>query len=190
VSQPADNQVRAAVVTRAVAIWLPIAVAITGVSATVYGVAQQSLRLMADEQPTALALRTAARLNSGMSPSEAQSTAQVDMATSLDPFVLVFDADRQLVSATATVHGRPPDYPTGVFDTVRTRGQDRVTWQPEPGVRAATVAVAWNGGFVVGGSSLTLTEETIDRIGPLVIVGWSATLVLVAAVATCAAVVL
>ena len=30
----------------------------------------------------------------------------------------------------------------GVFDTVRARGEDRVTWQPENGVRNATVVVA------------------------------------------------
>ena len=151
VTQATDNQVRVAILTCSIAIWLPIAVAITGLSVTVYGVAQQSLRLMADEQAAALALRTAARLNSGVSPSEAEPTSQVDIATSLDPFVLVFNADRQLLSATATLRSQPPDYPTGVFDTLRTRAQDRVTWQPEAGIRDATVAVPWNGGFVVGG---------------------------------------
>jgi hypothetical protein len=51
----------------------------------------------------------------------------------------------------------------GVFDTVRARGKDRATWQPENGVRSATVAVRWHGGFVVAGRSLRLTEQHVEQ---------------------------
>jgi hypothetical protein len=77
---------------------------------------------------------------------------QVDLATSLDPFVLVFDADGQLLASSMLLRGRMPDYPAGVLDTVRRRGEDRVTWQPESGVRDATVAVPWQCGL--GSSSV------------------------------------
>jgi hypothetical protein len=62
-----------------------------------------------------------------------------------------------------------------------------VTWQPEPGVREATVAVGWRRGFVVAGRSLQLTEQHIDQVGLIVGMGWLATLVLVAGAALLAA---
>ena len=172
-----------ALLTRAIAIWVPIAVATTGVAAIVYGAVQQNLRLTADDQPVALALRTAAQLDAGTPPTAAVPAGQVDLATTLDPFVLIFDDTGQLVASSATLHGRGVIYPTGVLDTVRTRGENRVTWQPEPGVRAATVAVPWDGGFVVAGRSLRLTEQHIDQVGLVVAAGWMATLVLVAGAA-------
>jgi hypothetical protein len=152
-----------------------------------YGAMQQNLRLTADDQQVALALRTAARLDAGRSPTEAMPADQVDLAATLDPFVLVFDDTGQLVASSATLHGQAVKYPTGVFETVRARGQNRVTWQPEPGVRGATVAVPWRGGFVVAGRSLRLTEQHIDQVGGLVAAGWLATLVLVGVAALLAA---
>lgn len=173
----------AAVLIRAVAIWLPIAVATTGLAGIVYGALQQSLRATADDPQVALVLRTAARLDAGMPPATAVPADQIDMANSLDPFALVFDDAGRLLASSATLHNQAPTFPTGVFDTVRLRGENRVTWQPEAGVRSATVAVAWRGGYVVAGRSLRLTEQHIDQIGLLVGVGWLATLLLIAGAA-------
>jgi hypothetical protein len=168
---------------RAIAIWLPIAAAVTGLAAIVYGAAQQTLRLTADDPQVALAQRTAARLEAGIAPAGALPAEQVDLAGSLEPFVLIFDATGHLLATSATLHSQVPDYPMGVFDTVRARGEDRVTWQPERGVRNATVALAWRGGFVVAGRSLRLTEQHIDQIGLVVGAGWLATMALVAVAA-------
>jgi hypothetical protein len=176
----------AAVVWRALAIWLPIAAATTGLAGIVYVTAQQSLRLGFDDPQIALARRTAARLNAGAAPASAVPE-QADLATSLDPFVLVLDADGRLLASSVLLRGQMPNYPAAVFDTVRRRGEDRVTWQPESGVREATVAVPWHGGFVVAGSSLELTEQHINQLGLLVGAGWVATLGLVAVTALLAA---
>jgi len=175
-----------AVLTRAVAIWLPIAAATTGLALIVYGAVQQNLRLTADDPQVALARRTAAQLDAGTPPSAAVPAERVDLARSLDPFVLVFDANGQVLASSATLHSQVPDYPVGVFDTVRARGEDRVTWQPEKNVRNATVAISWQGGFVVAGRSLRLTEQHIDQIGLVVGAGWLATLTLVTAAAVLA----
>ncbi|HEV7662386.1 MAG TPA: hypothetical protein VGQ62_02530 [Chloroflexota bacterium] len=172
---------------RAIAIWLPIAAATTALAVLVYAAAQQNLRLSTDDPQIALAQRTAARLDAGTPPLVAVPPDQVDLARSLDPFVLVFDATGQLLASSATLHGQVPDYPRGVFDTVRSRGEDRVTWQPENGIREGTVAVAWRGGFVVAGRSLQLTEQHVDQLGRLVVAGWLAALVLVGAAALLAA---
>jgi hypothetical protein len=171
-----------AVVWRALAIWVPIAAATTGLAALVYVTAQQNLRLGADDPQIALARQTAARLDGGAAPASVVPE-QVDLATSLDPFVLVLDADGRLLASSVLLHGQMPNYPEGVFASVRRHGEDRVTWQPESGVREATVAVPWHGGFVVAGRSLELTEQHIDQLGVLVGTGWLATLGLVAVAA-------
>jgi hypothetical protein len=152
----------------------------------IYGAAQQNLRLTADDPQIALAQRTVARLDAGTAPADAVPAEQVDLARSLDPFVQVFDPNGHVLASSATLHGQVPNYPTGVFDTVRARGEDRVTWQPESDVRSATVAVAWQGGFVVAGRSLRLTEQHVDQIGRVVGAGWLATLTLVAVAAVLA----
>lgn len=171
------------VLARAVAIWFPIAAAATGLALLVYGAAQQGLRQQADDPQVALAENAAARLDAGVGPASVAGAERVELERSLDPFVLVFDPSGQLLAASATLHGQPPDYPGGVFGTVRARGQDHVTWQPEPGVRSATVAVAWQGGFVVAGRSLRLTEQHEDLIGMIVAFGWLVTMALVAGAA-------
>jgi hypothetical protein len=172
----------AAVFWRALAIWLPIAAATTGLAGIVYLTAQQSMRLGFDDPQIALARRTADRLNSGAAPASLVPE-QAELATSLDPFVLVLDADGRLLASSVVLHGQMPNYPAGVFDTARRRGEDRVTWQPESGVREATVAVPWHGGFVVTGRSLELTERHVDQLAVLVGAGWLATLGLVAVAA-------
>jgi hypothetical protein len=176
----------ATVVWRALAIWLPIAAATTGLAGMVYVTEQQSLRLGFDDPQVALARRTAARLDGGAAPASVVPE-QVDLASSLDPLVLVLDDDGRLLASSVLLHGQLPNYPAGVLDTVRRRGEDRVTWQPESGLRDATVAVPWHGGFVVTGRSLELTEQHIDQVGQLVGAGWVATLGLVAVAAVLAA---
>jgi len=168
------------VAARAAAIWLPLAAACTGLAVLTYGAIQQDLRLSADDPQVALARATSERLDAGTPPGDVVPREQHDLAQSLDPFVLVYDASGHLLASTATLHGKPVDYPAGVFEVTRSRGENRVTWQPEPGVRTATVARQWQGGYVVSGRSLLLTEEHIDQIGRLSFVGWLGTLVLVA----------
>jgi hypothetical protein len=177
------------VLRRAVSVWLPIAAGVSGLALIVYVAIQQDLRLTADDAPIALAHSTAARLDDGVLPADALPAERVDLTDSLEPFVLVFDTDGHLVASSATLNSNRVDYPGGVFDTVRMRGEDRVTWQPISGVRDATVAIAWRNGFVVAGRSLRLTEGHIDQIGRMVAAAWVFTLFVVAAASLLVAVV-
>jgi hypothetical protein len=65
------------------------------------------------------------------------------------------------------------------LDYVRTHGQDRVTWQPEPGVRIAAVVVRYQGaqpGFVLAGRSLREVEVREDNAELIAGVAWIFTL--------------
>jgi hypothetical protein len=71
----------------------------------------------------------------------------------------------------------------GIFDYVKKNGQDRVTWQPEPGMRLATVVVPYEKGFVMAGRSLTEVEKResqVENLCGLALLGtWAATLIVI-----------
>ena len=76
-------------------------------------------------------------------------------------------------------HGQPPSLPGGVLDYVRQRGEDRLSWQPEPGTRYAAVVervTAAQPGFVLVARSLRETERRIGVVQSLALVGWLALL--------------
>jgi hypothetical protein len=156
-------------------VWLPTAVAVTGLTAMVYGAVQQDLRQGANDPQVQMAEDAAARLNAGVAPSAVVPVDATELTDSLRPFVMVFDRTTRLVASSATLNGQAPLFPPGVFDAVR-GGQDRVTWQPAQGVRSAVVVQPWQGGFVVVGRSLRLVEERVDRIFLLIGVIWMCTL--------------
>ncbi len=164
----------------ALVLYLPPAAAATGLALLAYLVAQQSLRLSADDVPAALAESTVSQLDRGVAPDQALQPDRIELTHSLSPFVLVFDASGQLVTSSATLEGQSPRYPLGALESASARGENRVTWQPEAGVRLATVARPWSGGFVVAGQSLRLTEQHIDTIGALCVAGWLTTQALIA----------
>jgi hypothetical protein len=62
------------------------------------------------------------------------------------------------------------------------QGENRVTWQPEPGVRIAAVVASYSGtqsGFVMAGRSLRETERRVDQLGELIGAAWLAGMVAV-----------
>jgi hypothetical protein len=84
----------------------------------------------------------------------------VNVASSLAPFVIIFDGKDRVVASSATLDGRTPQLPPGVFDAARASGEDRVTWQPQAGVRLAAVVVpVAGGGSVLAGRSLREVER-------------------------------
>ena len=91
---------------------------------------------------------------------------------------MVYGPDRKQLAGSARLDGKVVEYPTSVLDNAPAGGRrDEVTWQPRPGVRAATVVVGFKGGWVVAGRSLRLVEEREDLVGRLAIAGWLAALV-------------
>lgn len=72
----------------------------------------------------------------------------------------------------------------GVLDYMRQHGEERVTWQPEKGVRMATVVVRYDKGFVLAGRSMREVEIRISNIekisGIAMLAIWAATLFIIA----------
>lgn len=159
---------------RAAALFLPAAIVATGLAGLVYVVARQDLRTSANDPQEELATDAAPALNGGARPGSVALGPTVELATSLAPFIVIYDPAGTVLATNGSLDGGPPMIPSGVLATARANGRDAVTWQPRPGVRIATVTVSWTGGTVMAGRSLRLVEEREAALGLLVGVGWLA----------------
>ena len=145
----------------------------TFVAATAYLVPQQVLRMSANDPQIQLAEDAASRLSSGEDADHVIPERHVDMATSLSPFVIVYDNSGRPLASSATLGGKVPTPPRGVFDFARANREDTVTWQPRPDVHIASVITRSASGFVVAGRSMREVEYREARVFKLAAVGWS-----------------
>ncbi|MCC2630632.1 MAG: hypothetical protein K0S38_441 [Candidatus Paceibacter sp.] len=155
--------------------WLPFAIIATTMAALVYIAAQQSFRMNANDPQINLAEDGATLLAQGQPPEIFGTNANTDMARSLVPFLLIYDDTGKVVSGTASLNGKIPTPPIGVFDEARRIGEHRLTWQPAPGVRIASVIVHYDGakpGFILAGRSLREVEKRINIIMFYVFIAW------------------
>ncbi len=145
--------------------WFLIAIIISGLCGIFYAIIQQDMRSNADDPQIQLAEDAAAQLASGQQVQTVVPAQKVDMATSLAPYIIIFDNTGKPIASSAQLNGQTPTIPSGVFDSVRQNGEDRITWQPQPGVRSAIVVTQFKGansGFVVAGRSLREVEIRED----------------------------
>jgi hypothetical protein len=166
---------------RALALFLPLAVLATTACGLIYAEVQQDLRSGANDPQFQVAEDAAARLNAGEPPaSVVDSVGSVDLATSLAPFVIVFDTNHAQLAIDATLDGGPPAPPAGVLDAARPGSPNAISWQPRDGVRIAAVVVAWNRGTVLAGRSLVRVEQQESNAELIAAAAWLATLAAVA----------
>jgi hypothetical protein len=155
-------------------VWVPLAVLVTVMCGLVYMAGLQQFRSSANDPAVQLAQDGVAALAAGEQP-VFPSTQVVDLKRSVAPFVVVFDESGKALRGTAVLDGGAPVPPKGVFAYARTNGEDRFTWQPEPGVRLATVLThnaGSGGGFVLAGRSLREVERRIDDLFGIVVAAW------------------
>ena len=103
----------------------------------------------------------------------------IDVGKSLAPFVIVY-SDTGAVASSGLLYGKVPPLLAGVLEYTRRRGQDRITWQPENGVRVAAVVARFQGanaGFVLAGRSLREVEKRETQTELAAGAAWVATLV-------------
>jgi len=159
--------------------WIPLAAVATALCLFVYLAVQQSMRWGANDPQIQMAEDAAAALASGGTPESMLPAARVDISTSLASFMVIYDNTGKPLASSALLNGEMPVLPAGVFDYVRQKGEDRVSWQPQPGVRMAIVVVPISGGqagFVMAGRSLREVEKRVDQLGQITLIAWLATL--------------
>jgi len=173
--------------TRPAAVFVAIAAVATILIGGGYGVAQQAARQAADHPQMEMARDAASRLAAGASPNSVLPKEAVDLARntplSKDPYLIVVDRGGKVLASSVTLGGVQPLPPGGVFDYVRSHGEDTVTWQPAPGVRSAIVVDSWEQGFVVAGRSLEDTENLESNLQLWAIGGWIATMLVLGGLA-------
>jgi hypothetical protein len=160
--------------------WILMAVIITGLSGLIYVAVQQDIRYAADDPQIQMAEDTAAKLADDQQVQNVVPSEKIDIAKSLAPYIIVFDTTGKPIASSALLNGQIPTIPPGVFDYVRQHGEDRITWQPQPGVRSAIVVTQFQGpnsGFVLAGRSLREVEIREDDILKIVLSGWIVILV-------------
>ena len=142
--------------------WLPFAVVGTAAVVLIYVGIQQDMRQTANDPQIRMAEDGAAALKNGSSTKSVIFPGSVDLSTSLDPFMIILNDAGEVLASSASLNGSTPTLPKGVLDTARTKGENRLTWQPQDGVRLATIVTYQDGkqpGFVVVGRSLREVEK-------------------------------
>jgi hypothetical protein len=159
--------------------WLPLAVVTTLLCGLVYLAVQQSLRWGANDPQIQIAEDAAAALAAGGTPESVLPTARVEISSSLAPFMVLYSDTGQPLASSGLLHGAAPLLPPGIFTYTRQNSEDRVSWQPEAGVRVAAVVVAYSGaqpGFVLAGRSLREVEKRESQVEQITGIVWLATL--------------
>ena len=150
---------------------------------TIYIVVQQQLRMVANDPQIQLAEDGAALLASGTGPGSI-ATGNVIIGKSLAPFVIVYDKSGHVVAGNGYLDGRVPTIPFGVLQAANNKQYNAVTWQPQDGIRIATVNVKAGDYYVLSGRSLAEVEAREQSalqgtmaglLGALLIIsGWNA----------------
>ena len=159
---------------RALRLWLPISAAVTVICAVVYAETQQQLRENANDPQIQMAEDAAQSLAHGTPAASLVPTTTVDIATSLAPFLIVYDRSGAVIASSAALDGLTLRVPSGVLSSARATGDDRVTWEPRAGVRIAAVVVPYPGGAVLAGRSLRDVEVRESDALAIAAAGWLA----------------
>lgn len=159
----------------------PWFVAITLLSGMFFLLAQQIVRIGANESVVQLAEDLARRISQDTTLPQEFPPQKIEFSKSLATFLYLFDANKALVGTTASLNNGTAIIPTGVLQKAHDKGENRVTWQPSKGVRIALVATYFKGkseGYIAVGRNLREAERLIDTLFTLAGIGWATTLLL------------
>jgi hypothetical protein len=162
--------------------WLPFAIVSTILFITIYTVAQQSIRQNANDPQIQLAQDYSNALEKGTGPALIANPTSFDISKTLDNFVIIVDSSNNIIASDAQIGSSQPVPPKGVFDYAGKHDDNRLTWQPQNGVRLAIVVkkYEYNGttGYIVVGRNMQEVEKREDSIEKLVCAALFSTLVL------------
>jgi len=158
-------------------VWLSFAVVVTASCALAYISVQQVLRSGLNDPQIQMAGDSAYALNNGAAIEAVVPVEKVEMSRSLAPFIVIYDNQGKPVASSGLLNGQMPDYPKGALDVSRQSGENRVSWQPNPTVRVASVVVPYNNGFVMAGRNMREVEQREQNAGRLAGVVWILTMI-------------
>jgi hypothetical protein len=166
--------------------FLTAAIIITILAMFSYVAVQQDLRQTANDPQIQIAEDAADSISSGEAlPYEMPTSTRADLSKTLVTVAMIFDDAGNPVYTSAQLDGGTPIPPKGVFEATRNKGENRITWQPKPGVRLAAVVTrigrGSHTGFVLIARSLREVEKREAAIGQLFIIAWAASIIVLIA---------
>jgi hypothetical protein len=180
---------------RALVLWIPLAVGLTGIFLFTYIAVQQNYRQSMNDPQIQIAEDVAMLLHKGESIANLISGANsVDIDSSLGVWIAGYSKDGTPLASSGLLDGEQPQLPAGLYDpktwtfqkhwNAPTGPETRITWQPNSKVRQAIVLVQYtnpNGevGYVVAGRSMRVLEERISVLSRNAVVAWIITLLVV-----------
>lgn len=168
-------------------VWIMAAILTTIFCGLIYAEVQQNYRTSADDPQTQIAQDLSNVLSQGAPPDQVVPQNGTDMAASLQPFVIIYDATDTVVASSALLDGKTPTPPSGTFDAAKAKGETRFTWQPKTGVRIAVVMIKYSAGgkdgYVLAGRSLLEIEKRENNLLLTDSIAWVITLIVTLLVA-------
>jgi hypothetical protein len=166
--------------TRTLVRWLPWAFLATILCGLIYAAVQQNYRQSANDPQVQMAEDAAIFLKSGVAPNQVVPLRKSNIRQSLWPFMTVTDTVGQVL-ASSVEEEHPPVPPQSSLEAADRAGMNRITWEPEKGIRHATVIVPYTVGtgtstvgYVVAGRSLREVEKREAQLIANVLLAWLA----------------
>jgi len=153
-------------------LWLPFAVVITAFSMLAYASVQQVYRQDANDPQIQMANDATDALNSGSNIESVVPKEKVFFEKSLAPFYLIFNSAEHPIAGSGILNNSLQTLPDGVLGYAKEHGENRITWQPQPGVRIAAVIVPYKDGFVLAGRNLREVEVRESQVSIFAGVTW------------------
>ena len=126
---------------------------------TIEGVGQQIQRNDANMPQIQQAEDAANQLNTFNQISALAGSPQpVNMATSLAPFIIVYNKQGMPLYGTGYLNGKLADAPLGILQNSKGEDYYSITWQPQDNVRIAAVTTTANNYYVLSGRNLKEVE--------------------------------
>ena len=165
------------------ALWVPLAAALTCAAVLSYGAGQQLNRQGLNDPQIQMVRDAANEMESGrlQPPDIVKALPHIDITKSLSPFIAIYDESGNLLDSSGVRGTNKITPPIGLFEEVQKRGEYLVSWQPTPTERYAIVLKRMNiesGWVVVAGRSMSVAEDRTQHLGSLVVAGWLVSLVI------------
>lgn len=164
-------------------IWIVLAAICTTLVGLVYVSAQQVYRQSANDPQIEITEEIASAISGGAPADQLiPSAGGTDIKNSLSAFAMIFDQDSKVLGSSAKLNNADPIPPKGVFEAAAAHGRTLITWEPEKGVRIATVISAVHTGdktvYVLAGKNLREVEKRILALTYASITAWIISLLL------------